>query len=79
MLIEILIPLSFLLLFYQVVRLGHPARIIEDVQKHSLDAIIENHESSDVIKDLKAEISSKCVWFVLNFYLMVLVSFSTTK
>eukprot|EP00111_Clytia_hemisphaerica_P020158 TCONS_00059404-protein len=44
----------------KVVRLGHPARIIEDVQRYSLDAIIDSHDSSDVIRELKAEITTKC-------------------
>ena len=52
-------------ILFKVVRLGHPARVIEDVQKYSLDAIIDSHDSSSVIRELKAEISEKCVSFQL--------------
>lgn len=44
----------------KVVRLGHPARVIEEVQKHSLDAILDSCDSSNIIKDVKAEINALC-------------------
>jgi len=36
----------------KVVRLGHPARVSTDLQKHSLDAIISNSDEGAIVKDI---------------------------
>lgn len=41
-----------------IVRLGHPARVLKEVQKLSLDAILTSRDSSDIIKNVRADISS---------------------
>jgi hypothetical protein len=33
-----------------VVRLGHPARLMDGVQKHSLDALLQTSDSADVTR-----------------------------
>ena len=39
-----------------VVRLGHPARVLEVVRKHTLDALVERHDMMDVVQDLLQEV-----------------------
>ena len=38
-----------------VVRLGHPARVTEDLREHVLDLCVENHDSRPVIEDMLRE------------------------
>lgn len=40
----------------QLVRLGHPARLLESVQKHSIDILSKSSNSGQVLRELKAEI-----------------------
>lgn len=42
----------------RVVRLGHPARIMQDIQKHSLDAIVASSEETQIIRDVRKDIES---------------------
>jgi superfamily I DNA and/or RNA helicase len=49
-LLERLIPLGI-----PVVRIGHPARVHEMLQQHTLDALIENDEAMDLVKDYLKE------------------------
>ncbi len=37
------------------VRLGHPARVLEVVRSHTLDALVEQHEARSVIQDMLKE------------------------
>lgn len=39
-----------------VVRVGHPARVFESLQEHTLDALVESDPTSTVIKDLRREL-----------------------
>lgn len=39
-----------------VLRVGHPARVFEDLRQHTLDERIENDPSTDVIRDMKREV-----------------------
>ena len=49
-LLERLVPLGI-----SVVRVGHPARVHETLQSHTLDAMIENDEMMDLVKDYMRE------------------------
>jgi len=49
-LLERLVPLGI-----PVVRVGHPARVHETLQSHTLDALIENDETMDLVKDYMRE------------------------
>ncbi|XP_061679004.1 DNA-binding protein SMUBP-2 isoform X2 [Syngnathoides biaculeatus] len=40
----------------KILRLGHPARVLESIQKHSLDAILANSDSTNIITDIRREI-----------------------
>ncbi|XP_017547494.2 DNA-binding protein SMUBP-2 [Pygocentrus nattereri] len=39
----------------KVLRLGHPARLLESVQKHSLDAVIAQSDNSNIIADVRKD------------------------
>ncbi|XP_066541765.1 DNA-binding protein SMUBP-2 [Hoplias malabaricus] len=39
----------------KVLRLGHPARLLESVQKHSLDAVVAHSDSSSIIADVRKD------------------------
>ena len=49
----------------QVVRIGHPARLVESVLRYSLDALLSACDSAqimeDVTKDLEKALVSECV------------------
>ncbi|XP_068170023.1 DNA-binding protein SMUBP-2 isoform X2 [Antennarius striatus] len=40
----------------KVLRLGHPARLLESIQKHSLDAIISQSDNANIIADIREDI-----------------------
>ncbi|XP_039989614.1 DNA-binding protein SMUBP-2 [Xiphias gladius] len=40
----------------KVLRLGHPARLLESIQKHSLDAILSQSDNADIITDIRKDI-----------------------
>ncbi len=42
----------------QVVRVGHPARVIEAMREHSLDELVRNHESTEIVRELMRESES---------------------
>ena len=53
------------LIVLQVVRIGHPARLVESVLRYSLDALLSACDSAqimeDVTKDLEKALVSECV------------------
>lgn len=65
----------------KVLRLGHPARLLESIQKHSLDAIVAQSANADIIADIRKDIDEAFVsigaWFYQYFLLpqMVLLYF----
>nr|XP_046251384.1 DNA-binding protein SMUBP-2 isoform X2 [Scatophagus argus] len=40
----------------KVLRLGHPARLLESIQKHSLDAVLAQSDNADIIADIRKDI-----------------------
>ncbi|XP_061630708.1 DNA-binding protein SMUBP-2 [Phyllopteryx taeniolatus] len=40
----------------KVLRLGHPARLLESIQKHSLDAILARSDNANIITDIRRDI-----------------------
>lgn len=40
----------------KVLRLGHPARLLESIQKHSLDAILAQSDNANIIADIRKDI-----------------------
>lgn len=39
----------------KVLRLGHPARLLESIQKHSLDAVLAHSHSASIITDIRKD------------------------
>lgn len=39
----------------KVLRLGHPARLLESIQKHSLDAVLAHSDNTNVIADIRKD------------------------
>lgn len=56
----------------KVLRLGHPARLLESIQKHSLDAIIAQSANADIIADIRKDIDKAFV----GFFFVVVVLFT---
>ncbi|XP_026166279.1 DNA-binding protein SMUBP-2 [Mastacembelus armatus] len=40
----------------KVLRLGHPARLLDSIQKHSLDAILAQSDNANIIADIRKDI-----------------------
>ncbi|XP_071392360.1 DNA-binding protein SMUBP-2 [Centroberyx affinis] len=40
----------------KVLRLGHPARLLESIQKHSLDAVLAQSDNTNIIADIRKDI-----------------------
>lgn len=45
----------------KVLRLGHPARLLESIQKHSLDAILAHSDNANIIADIRTDIDKAFV------------------
>ncbi|XP_073706078.1 DNA-binding protein SMUBP-2 [Garra rufa] len=39
----------------KVLRLGHPARLLESIQKHSLDAVLAHSDNANIISDIRKD------------------------
>ncbi|XP_076848340.1 DNA-binding protein SMUBP-2 [Brachyhypopomus gauderio] len=39
----------------KVLRLGHPARLLESIQRHSLDAVLAQSDSTNIIADVRSD------------------------
>uniref|UniRef100_UPI00398EDB6E DNA-binding protein SMUBP-2 isoform X3 n=1 Tax=Pristiophorus japonicus TaxID=55135 RepID=UPI00398EDB6E len=40
----------------QVLRLGHPARLLESIQRHSLDAVLAHSDNAQIVMDIRKDI-----------------------
>ncbi|KAM4733526.1 DNA-binding protein SMUBP-2 [Anableps anableps] len=45
----------------KVLRLGHPARLLESIQKHSLDAVLAQSDNANIIADIRNDIDKALV------------------
>lgn len=45
----------------KVLRLGHPARLLESIQKYSLDAVIAHSANAGIIADIRKDIDKAFV------------------
>ncbi|MBN3311638.1 SMBP2 protein, partial [Atractosteus spatula] len=45
----------------KVLRLGHPARLLESIQKHSLDAMLAHSDNTNIIADIRKDIDQTYV------------------
>ena len=48
-----------------MIRLGHPARLLPQIQRHSLDAVLSHSEEAEVVQTVRTEIDQA---LVSNFY-----------
>ena len=49
----------------KVLRLGHPARLLESIQKHSLDAILAQSDNASIITDIRKDMDKAFVSMLL--------------
>lgn len=47
----------------KVLRLGHPARLLESIQKHSLDAVLAHSDNTNIIADIRKDMDKALVRF----------------
>jgi len=45
----------------RIVRLGHPARLLPTIQKHSLDAIVASSDETKLVEDVRSDIDKALV------------------
>ena len=45
----------------KMVRLGHPARLLPTIQRHSLDAIVASSEETKLVEDVRTDINKVLV------------------
>ncbi|XP_043923237.1 DNA-binding protein SMUBP-2 [Protopterus annectens] len=45
----------------KVLRLGHPARVLESIQRHSLDAVLAHSDDKQIIEDIRKDIDQAFV------------------
>lgn len=45
----------------KVLRLGHPARLLESIQQYSLDAILARSDTTDIIADIRRDMDKAFV------------------
>ncbi|NXI56402.1 SMBP2 protein, partial [Chloroceryle aenea] len=44
----------------RILRLGHPARLLEPIQQHSLDAVLARGDSAQIVADIRKDIDQAC-------------------
>lgn len=49
----------------KVLRLGHPARLLESIQKYSLDAVLAHSDNTNIISDIRKDMDKAFVRFCL--------------
>lgn len=45
----------------KVLRLGHPARLLESIQKHSLDAVLAQSDSANIMAEIRKDMDKVLV------------------
>ena len=45
----------------KVLRLGHPARLLDCIQQHSLDAVLARSDSAQIVADIRKDIDQAFV------------------
>lgn len=58
----------------KVLRLGHPARLLESIQKYSLDAMLAQSDNTNIVADVRKDIDKAFV----SIRLFVRTTFSDT-
>lgn len=50
----------------KVLRLGHPARLLESIQKHSLDAVLAHSDNTNIISDIRKDMDKAFVRILIS-------------
>ena len=50
----------------KLVRLGHPARLLPKIQKHSLDALLSNSDERKLVLDVRSDMDATLVHSLVN-------------
>uniref|UniRef100_A0A2K6N1F8 DNA-binding protein SMUBP-2 n=1 Tax=Rhinopithecus bieti TaxID=61621 RepID=A0A2K6N1F8_RHIBE len=50
----------------RILRLGHPARLLESIQQHCLDAVVARSDSAQIVADIRKDID-QCIFFVFLY------------
>lgn len=45
----------------RILRLGHPARLLDSIQQHSLDAVLARSDSARIVADIRRDIDQAWV------------------
>lgn len=45
----------------RILRLGHPARLLDSIQQHSLDAVLVRSDSARIVADIRRDIDQAWV------------------
>lgn len=45
----------------RILRLGHPARLLEPIQQHSLDAVLARGDNAQIVADIRKDIDQAFV------------------
>lgn len=48
----------------RILRLGHPARLLESAQQHSLDAVLARSDNAQIVADIRRDIDQVFVGIV---------------
>ena len=46
----------------KIVRLGHPARLLQSTQNFTLDAVLKKSDDGRINQEIRRELSQKLVW-----------------
>lgn len=52
----------------RILRLGHPARLLESVQHHSLDAVLARGDNAQIVAEIRKDIDQVFVSFYAFFH-----------
>ena len=55
-----------------MVRLGHPARLLPQIQCYSLDAVVANSDETEVVQTIRAEMDHALVSSSANVHHVIL-------
>lgn len=62
-----------------MVRIGHPARLVDSVLRYSLDALISASDSAQIVQDVRKEIQSASVSINILTNLTIFIKIITNE
>uniref|UniRef100_G1R4B8 DNA-binding protein SMUBP-2 n=1 Tax=Nomascus leucogenys TaxID=61853 RepID=G1R4B8_NOMLE len=55
----------------RILRLGHPARLLESIQQHSLDAVLARSDSAQIVADIRKDIDQVFVGVMATWWCLL--------